>query len=189
MLWEQGFLPRATPVRFHTRSGLLTATARGEWIEIDLPAEAAQPVDPPADLIEALGVEPTYLGRNRFDYLVEIASEAGVRALAPDFHRLGTIETRGVIVTARTSGGAYDFVSRFFAPAVGVDEDPVTGSAHCCLGPYWQKHLGQDTFTAFQASARGGVVRVQVAGDRVRLGGQAITVFNADLNERVSSGP
>ena len=189
VLWEQGFLPRATPVRFHTRSGLLTATARGEWIEIDLPAEAAQPVDPPADLIEALGVEPTYLGRNRFDYVVEIASEAGVRALAPDFHRLGTIETRGVIVTARTSGGAYDFVSRFFAPAVGVDEDPVTGSAHCCLGPYWQKHLGQDTFTAFQASARGGVVRVLVAGDRVRLGGQAITVFNADLNERVSSGP
>ena len=141
VLWEQGFLPRATPVRFHTRSGPLTATARGEWIEIDLPAEAAQPVDPPADLIEALGVEPTYLGRNRFDYLVEIASEASVRALAPDFHRLGTIETRGVIVTAWTSGGAYDFVSRFLAPAVGVDEDPVTGSAHCCLGPYWQKHL------------------------------------------------
>ena len=116
-----------------------------------------------------------------FDYLVEVESEDEVRGLAPDFARLSSLETRGVIVTSRSTDPQYDFVSRFFAPRAGVDEDPVTGSAHCCLGPYWQGRLGKNEFTAFQASARGGVVHVRVAGDRTYLGGQAITVLRGEL--------
>ena len=153
------------------------------------PPLAEVATQPPQGLRAAIGVQPTYLGRNRFDYLIEVASEAEVRALTPDLHRLAAIATRGVIVTARATDTDCDFVSRFFAPAVGVDEDPVTGSAHCCLGPHWQQRLSRDTFTAFQASARGGVVRVEVDGDRVRLGGQAVTVFRAELDERCVSGP
>ena len=101
--------------------------------------------------------------------------------MTPDFARLGQIEVRGVIVTSRSASPDFDFISRFFAPWAGIDEDPVTGSAHCCLGPYWQKQLGKDEMTAYQASARGGVVRVGVAGDRVKLGGQAVTVMKGGL--------
>ena len=115
---------------------------------------------------------------------MEVESEAVVRALRPDFGRLGRLAAnRGVIVTSRASTPGYDFVSRFFAPAAGIDEDPVTGSAHCCLGPYWRRKLGKDAFSAHQASARGGDVRVTVAGDRVLLGGRAVTVFVAELRE------
>jgi PhzF family phenazine biosynthesis protein len=119
--------------------------------------------------------------RNRFDYLLELDSEPAVRRLAPDFTALRKIEARGVIVTARSSTAGFDFVSRFFAPAVGVDEDPVTGSAHCALGPYWGERLGKTGMTAFQASARGGIVRVRLEGDRVILGGQAVTVMAGEL--------
>jgi predicted PhzF superfamily epimerase YddE/YHI9 len=148
---------------------------------MDFPAEPDGPVSPPPDLAKALGVTPMYVGRNRFDYLVEVASEAVVRALKPDLAFLATLPVRGVIITSRASAPDYDFVSRFFAPGAGIPEDPVTGSAHCCLGPFWRGRLGKDEFVAYQASARGGVVRVRVQGQRVILGGSAVTVLRGEL--------
>jgi len=181
VLWEAGKLPGDRPARFHTLSGLLTAERRGEWIELDFPARPAEPAPAPPGLAEALGAEPLWVGKSRYDYLLELASEAAVRSLDPDHRRLGTLPVRGVIVTARAEQAPFDFVSRFFAPGAGVDEDPVTGSAHCTLGPYWAARLGKPELLAFQASARGGVVRVRVEGERVKLGGQAVTVLRGEL--------
>ncbi len=188
VLWETGALPAGETARFHTRSGLLTAVRRDGWIELDFPATPPVPADEPPGLHVALGVEPLAVRRSRFDYLIEIASAERVRSIAPDLARLATLPVRGVIVTAIGSQGSqggegseFDFVSRFFAPAAGVPEDPVTGSAHCALGPYWQERLGKSEMLAFQASKRGGVVRVRVEGDRVKLGGQAVTVLRGEL--------
>jgi PhzF family phenazine biosynthesis protein len=178
-LWEERVLE--TDARFHTLSGLLTATRNGDLIELDFPAKAEEPAEAPPLLLEALGAKPVYVGRNQFDYLVEVGSEEELRALDPDHARLRTIPVRGVIVTARSSDPRFDFVSRFFAPGSGVDEDPVTGSAHCALTPYWSKKLGKAEMTAYQASARGGVVHVRLAGDRVKLGGHAVTVLRGEL--------
>jgi PhzF family phenazine biosynthesis protein len=139
------------------------------------------PTEPPVGLFDALGISATIVGKARFDYLVLVESENDLRSLAPDFRRLAQVETRGVIVTARSDDSRFDFVSRFFAPAAGIDEDPVTGSAHCCLGPFWAERLGRSELTGFQASARGGIVRVRVAGDRVMLGGQAVTIWRGEL--------
>ena len=180
-LWEEGHLSPDAPARFHTRSGLLTCVRRGAWIEMDFPATPAQPADAPADLARALGAQPLFVGQSRFDYLVEVESEEAVRSLAPDLTLLARIPTRGIIVTSRASSPGYDVVSRFFAPQTGVNEDPVTGSAHCCLGPYWSERLGKSELNAYQASARGGVVRVRVQGERVILGGQAVTVLRGEL--------
>jgi len=181
VLWEDGHLPPDAQARFHTRSGLLLADRRGEWIELDFPVKIAIPAEPPAELLPALGVQARFVGQNAFDYLVEVESEDVLRRMAPDFSVLRKLTVRGVIVTARPAGTEFDFVSRFFAPGAGVDEDPVTGSAHCALGPYWAGRLGKEEFTAYQASARGGVVRVRVKGERVILGGQAVTVMRAEL--------
>lgn len=181
VLWESGALAAGAQARFHTRSGLLTAVHCGDWIELDFPAKREAPAQPPADLLPALGVEAVYIGRNEFDYLVEVEAEVAVRSLAPDFTRLGRLPVRGVIVTSRSASPEFDFVSRFFAPAVGVNEDPVTGSAHTCLGPFWGARLGKDDLKACQVSARGGVLRVGVRGERVLLGGQAVTVLKAEL--------
>jgi PhzF family phenazine biosynthesis protein len=189
VLWEQGELGPDETARFHTRSGLLTALRRGDWIELDFPAAPVVAAEPPAGLVEALGVEPVFAGRSARDNLIEVASEAEVQALAPDFTALRRIEARGVIVTSRAStpnpstgsGQGFDFVSRFFGPRVGIDEDPVTGSAHCTLGPYWQERLGKTEMLAYQASARGGVVRVAVRGRRVGIAGQAITMLRGEL--------
>ena len=181
VLWEDGHLPRGEQARFISKSGLLTADARDEFIELDFPAGPTSPAEAPVDLALGLGVEFTFVGVTPFDYLVEVGSEAIVRALRPDMSALARIDTRGVIVTARATTSKYDFVSRFFGPRAGVPEDPVTGSAHCALGPYWQSRLGKDSFFAHQASARGGDVRVVVSGDRVKLGGQAVTVLRGEL--------
>jgi PhzF family phenazine biosynthesis protein len=181
VLWEDGHLPPGAQARFDTKSGRLTADRRGEWIEMDFPSQAVQPAEPPDSLLEALGVRGKYVGRNRTDYLVEVESEAEVRALHPDMTRLRALPMRGVIVTARASSAGFDFVSRFFAPGSGVDEDPVTGSAHCALAPYWSAQLNKTSMLGFQASSRGGVVAVRVAGDRVILGGQAVTVLRGEL--------
>ena len=181
VLWEEGHLPPGVAARFHTRSGLLTAERRGEWIELDFPATPERPAPSPAGLAEALGAEPRHVGRTRFDYFVELDSEATVRALRPDQGALAALPARGVIVTSRAAGDGFDFVSRFFAPASGIPEDPVTGSAHCALGPYWGVRLGKAEMLAYQASARGGVVRMRLAGDRVKLGGQAVTVLRGEL--------
>jgi len=181
VLWETDRQPAATPVRFHTRSGLLTATRDGDAIVIDFPAVPVEPCPPLPELVEALGAEPVAVGRNRMDVLVELPSEAAVRGLRPDFGRLAAVPVRGVIVTARSDESEYDFVSRFFAPAAGVPEDPVTGSAHCALGPYWMARLGKADLVGRQVSRRGGVVRVGVRGDRVHLGGRAVTVLRGEL--------
>jgi PhzF family phenazine biosynthesis protein len=181
ILWETGRLGRDQQARFHTRSGLLTAIRKGDWIEMDFPARIEEPVEPPPDLLPSLGIQGLYVGKNLFDYLVEVASAEIVRQMKPDFSRLSSLPVRGVIVASRSDVPEYDFVSRFFAPAVGVNEDPVTGSAHCCLGPYWAGKLHKNEFLAYQASARGGVLRVRVDGERVLLGGQAITVLAGEL--------
>lgn len=180
-LWETGQLAADEQACFHTRSGLLTATRHGEWIELDFPAKRETQADAPPDLLRGLSVTPVYVGKNEFDYLVQVDSEAIVRALNPDMTLLEATGARGIIVTSAAHTQPYDFVSRFFAPGSGIDEDPVTGSAHCCLGPFWQQRLGKNEFTAYQASARGGVVRVRVVGDRVLLRGQAVTVLRGEL--------
>jgi len=179
-LWTQGHSD-AAELRFATRSGTLTAQRRGGQIELDFPSTPPQPADPPPNLLDALGAKASYVGRNKFDYLVAVESEAVLRGLKPDFTRLAALPVRGIIVTARSAEPSFDFVSRFFAPASGVDEDPVTGSAHCCLAPYWGRKLGKEAMRAYQASERGGVIGVRVAGDRVFLAGTAVTVTRGEL--------
>jgi PhzF family phenazine biosynthesis protein len=182
VLWEDGHLPQGSQARFHTRSGLLTADRRGDWIELNFPIKVATAAQGPNDLLPALGIaSPVAVAKNVFDYLVEVESEKELRALKPDHARLRKIPVRGVIVTARSSTPEFDFISRFFAPGSGVDEDPVTGSSHTALGPYWGAKLGKTEMTGYQASARGGVVRVRLDGDRIVLGGQAVTVMHATL--------
>jgi PhzF family phenazine biosynthesis protein len=181
ILFERGFLGEDEKARFYTRSGLLTARCSGSWIELNFPSEPAADSTAPEDLIRALGIKPKYVGKNRFDYIIEVASEDDVGKMRPDFSMLSRVTTRGVMVTSLSRSGAYDFVSRFFAPGVGINEDPVTGSAHCCLGPFWKEKLGKSELTAYQASERGGVVKVRVEGDRVSLSGQAVTVLKGEL--------
>jgi PhzF family phenazine biosynthesis protein len=187
VLWETGQLRPEETARFHTRSGLLTAAREGDWITLDFPATPETPAAPPDGLREALGVTPEYVGKNQFDYLVEVGSEETLRRLRPDGSLLAKLPVRGVIVTCRSEAPEYDFVSRFFGPGAGIPEDPATGSSHCCLGPFWQRRLGKTEFTAYQASARGGVVRVRVNGDRVLLGGQAVTVLRGELAEAATA--
>jgi len=184
VLWQTGRLAEHEPARFHTKSGLLTCTRRNGWIEMDFPATPATPVDsPPADLLPALGLAPgTAVARSRFDFLVELPSEQQVRAMQPDFARLARVPARGVIVTARSADPQFDFVSRFFAPQTGINEDPVTGSSHCCLGPWWRDRLGKSQLLARQVSRRGGVISVTVvSNDRTLLAGQAVTVLRGQL--------
>ena len=181
VLWESGKLKPNSEAVFHTRSGVLTARRRSGWIDMDFPAEPAAAEEAPPALIEALGVRPKFIGRNRMDYLVEVASEGALRNVDPDYRLLKNVTGRGVIVTSRSDAGDYDFISRFFAPAAGIDEDPVTGSAHCCLGPYWSQKLGKDIMLAYQASPRGGIVGVELKGDRVILRGRAVTVVRGEL--------
>jgi PhzF family phenazine biosynthesis protein len=179
-LWELGRLRPQDAAEFQTRSGILTATRQDHWIELDFPATPAEAVDAPPGLVDALGATPVYVGRSRFDYLVELSGEQEVEQLQPDLTRLRSVPARGVIVTG-LSRGSDDFVSRFFAPASGIDEDPVTGSSHCCLGPFWSRRLDKRTLLARQISARGGVIKVHVDGERVRLAGQAVTTIRGEV--------
>jgi PhzF family phenazine biosynthesis protein len=181
VLWETGLAEPGQTIHFQTLSGVLRAERQGGWIELDFPALVTKPCTPPEGLVESLGAAPTYIGSYGMDYLCEMADERQVRSLQPDIARLGTLRTRGVIVTSRSLDPAFDFVSRFFAPAAGVAEDPVTGSAHCALAPYWAAKLGRNELLGYQASRRGGAVRVRVQGERVHLGGQAVTVVRGEL--------
>lgn len=188
-LWSTGRLDPAGPAHFHTRSGWLAAHPQASpyagRITLDFPATRPVASAAPKGLAEALGAPLSWVGKSRFDYLVEVADEAAVRGLDPDLVALARLPVRGLIVTARgTARGAdqrFDFVSRFFAPAAGVAEDPVTGSAHCALAPYWAERLGANALTGYQASSRGGVVGVEVRGERVQLTGRAITVMSGQL--------
>ncbi len=181
VLWSTGEHPLDRPARFDTRSGILTATRRGDWIELDFPATPEQATSVPPGLLEALELPSVYVGKSRFDYLVEVDDEATVRRMRPDFSRLRALEARGVIVTSRSADPAFDFVSRYFAPVFGIDEDPATGSTHCCLAEFWSRRLGKNTFHARQLSERGGVIQAVLDGDRVRLLGQAVTVLRGEL--------
>ncbi len=181
ILYETGQLSPAKEARFHTRSGLLTAVKKDQEIELNFPATPPQEIDPPEGLADSLGVVPQYIGESIYDYLVRVESEQEVRDARPDFGKLEKLGVRGVMLTSRSETAGYDFISRFFAPGAGVDEDPVTGSAHCCLGPYWMDELGKGELMAYQASPRGGEVRVRVGTERVYLGGKAVTVLHGEL--------
>jgi len=181
ILWETDALGRDETAEFHTLSGVLKATTRGDLIELDFPSEPESTAEAPDGLLESLGVTPLYIGKNRFDYLVEVESEEIIRNLRPDFALLKDVPARGVMVTSVSDAPEYDFVSRFFGPAAGIDEDPATGSAHCCLGPYWRKRLRKSELTAYQASRRGGVIHLSIRDDRVLIAGRAVTVMRVEL--------
>lgn len=181
-LWTAGIAERHEPLCFHTRSGVLTCTRDGEFIELDFPSLPASAVPPDQSLLDALGVNAAqFVGRSKFDYLVVLAAPGMVRSLRPDFGKLSEVPTRGVIVTARSDDPRYNFISRFFAPAVGINEDPVCGSAHCSLAVYWAEQLGKQELMAHQSSARGGVLRLRLNAGRVVLGGQAVTIWQGEL--------
>lgn len=181
LLWSEGHVPDGETLRFDTLSGRLTASRRGDLIELDFPSEPPAAAEAPPGLARALGETPLWVGRNRLDYIVELGSEAAVRSVHPDLTAIAGYDVRGVIVTSRSASAGFDFVSRFFAPGAGVPEDPVTGSAHCCLGPFWGDRLQKTTLVGYQASPRGGSIRVTLAGDRVLLGGHAVTVHCGSL--------
>jgi PhzF family phenazine biosynthesis protein len=181
LLWEEGHLKPAQTATFYTRSGILTARPPGDMIWLDFPATPVRPATMLPDLERAVGSPIKYLGQTAFDYLVEIESEATLRSLAPDLGLLARLPVRGVVITTGSADGKHDFVSRFFAPRLGVPEDPVTGSTHCALGPFWAARLGRNELVGYQASSRGGTVRVRVDGERVHLGGQAVTVLRGEL--------
>ncbi len=180
-LWTSKLYSVSDTLRFHTKSGLLTCQHSGKFIELDFPATPSSPAVPADGLVAALGAEPAFVGKSRFDYLVAFDSAETVRKLRPDYQKLGAVPCRGVIATAQSDDPQFDFISRFFAPAVGVNEDPVCGSAHCALTPYWAARLAKQELMAYQASARGGVLRLRLNGDRVILGGQAVTVWRGEL--------
>jgi PhzF family phenazine biosynthesis protein len=183
VIWSFAHLHSDTPIQFDTKSGVLIATKKGDWIELDFPANLSQQITPPPELSQALGVSCKAVYQNSLGYLVEVESEELVRLLQPNFQQMLQLPIANIIVTSQAKiGSEYDFVSRFFAPSVGINEDPVTGSAHCCLAPYWRDRLNKDEFLAYQASSRGGVVKVRYTGsDRVFLGGQAVTVVHGEL--------
>lgn len=187
VLWQQGLASQEAELCFSTRTGILKASRRSDDIELDFPLEPDEPVTPPADLLRALGVSASYVGKNRFDFIVEVDSEHTLRQIAPDFRLLKTVRCRGIIVTCRSPDRRYDFLSRAFFPSLGVDEDPVCGSAHCCLGPFWKQRLGKSEFVAYQASARGGIVQVRVTDKRAYLGGRAVIVARGELQEPCDS--
>jgi PhzF family phenazine biosynthesis protein len=185
VLWEENVVPAAAACRFHTRSGVLTARKEsGGWIAVEFPRESVVPIAIPADAERALGVKAVAAAESgRLNYLVlELASAADVRNAAPDFTLASKLPHKGLVITSLADAGTgYDVVSRFFAPRMGVNEDPATGSAHCVLGVYWGAKLGRGDMLAYQASARGAVIRVNVAPDRVTLAGQAVTVLRGEL--------
>ncbi len=180
-LWQTGALPLEAEARFHTLSGWLSCKREGDWIAMDFPTKAITPCVAPEGLAEALGVEPRFVGINAMDYLVEVADAVTLRRLTPNVTALASLPVRGVIVTSPSDTPEFDFPSRFFAPAVGVNEDPVTGSAHCALGPYWEAKRGKSELVGYQASARGGVVKLSVRGERILLCGQAVLVSRVEL--------
>lgn len=180
VLWESRRLAADVVARFETRSGLLTATRAGDDVALDFPADPVAPAEPERDLLEAIGLGDAVASTGRIGWVLEVADARAVRDARPDFARLAAFDL--VVLTARADDDtAYDFVSRCFGPKFGIDEDPVTGSAHCALGPYWAERLGKTELTGYQASARGGVVLVRVDGDRTALAGRAVTVTRGEL--------
>lgn len=181
VLWEDGIVSPQEEIRFHTRGGELRAWREQDWIAMEFPIRKAHEIPLPEELPAALGVHPVWIGRSEEDLLAVLGSEKQVRSLRPDPLLLRRLNARGVIVTSEAVSAGSDFVSRFFAPRVGVDEDPVTGSAHCTLAPYWEERLGRTNLIGYQVSSRGGKVRTRVNNDRVEISGQAVTVLQLQL--------
>jgi predicted PhzF superfamily epimerase YddE/YHI9 len=181
VLAHLGQLAEGSVAAFSTRSGILGARRTGSRIVLDFPSLPVKPTDPPAGVLESLGVEPVFVGRSAIDVLVEVESEEVLRGIAPDFKRLGLVKTRGVIVTSKSRDPEYDFASRSFFPALGIDEDPVCGSAHCALAPYWYKKLGKSRMIGHQVSLRGGTVFVEVRGERIDLGGEGVIFSTGEI--------
>ncbi|MBO3463874.1 PhzF family phenazine biosynthesis protein [Aetokthonos hydrillicola Thurmond2011] len=184
VLWSEGYIAPNEPIHFHTKSGVLIAQKQGEWIELDFPVNHSQVISAPQELGEVLGVPMKCVMKNSLAYLVEVESEDVVREIQPNFELLKSLPIANVIVTSSThKGSEYDFISRFFAPGVGINEDPVTGAAHCCLAPFWRERQKKDQFLAYQASKRGGVLKVRYdGGSRVYLGGQAVSIIRGELS-------
>jgi predicted PhzF superfamily epimerase YddE/YHI9 len=181
VLFETGVLPANRQARFHTLSGVLTVDLQDNMLLMRFPAEPPKEMPVLPIVSRIFGVTPVYTGQNRFDMLIHVRDADTVTDFVPDFYELSQIPVRGIILTSKSEDPQFDFISRFFAPRVGVNEDSVTGSAHCCLGPYWSKILGKTELRAYQASARGGEVRVQVLPTAVNLGGYAVTVMHGEL--------
>lgn len=177
IIWESQVVGIDEMIKFETRSGILTAKRKGDWIELDFPAKRAQSAPAPDGLLESIGIEAAGCFRNQFDYLLELPTAEDIRDIKPDFKALSKVDCRGVMVTAPSDVEGQDYICRFFAPAVGVDEDPVTGSAHCCLAPFWSERFGKNRLIGYQASQRGGIVDTEVIGERVLLRGKAVTVM------------
>jgi PhzF family phenazine biosynthesis protein len=181
LLFNKSFMSRDQLIYFYTRSGELQAMMADGWVTLNFPAFEEKPFIETDKVREALGVNPVEVVKSGENVIVELETSDEVRNLNPDFIKLMKIPLHGVAVTARSDVPEYDFISRYFAPWVGIDEDPVTGSAHACLGPYWRKRLKKKKMIAYQASARGGVVKVEIQGNRVLLGGQAILILEGEL--------
>ncbi len=182
VLWSENHLSARESARFHTKSGLLIAKKQEDWIELDFPANPSEDISTPPEISEALGVPVKTVMRNSLGYLVEVESENLVKNIEPNFTLLAKLFPEVIVTSIAESNSKYDFVSRFFCPGLGINEDPVTGAAHCCLAPYWRNKLNKDEFLAYQASSRGGVVKVKYPGeDRVYLRGQAVTVLRGEL--------
>ena len=179
--WFLGFVDKEKSITFHTKSGVLKAQLIDDWVQLQFPAILEEKVVVPDLLIKALGVEPVYVGKNKLDYLVEVESEDIVRNLKPNIDLITQLPVRGVIVTSQSSTNELDFISRFFSPAQGIIEDYVNGSSHCCLGPYWKNKLHKTDFIAYQASERGGIIKVRVLDENVLLCGKSITIFDGQL--------
>ncbi|MEK4538343.1 PhzF family phenazine biosynthesis protein [Peribacillus sp. FSL K6-1552] len=180
-LWGKGYVQKNKPIVYQTKSGVLTSKLVDGMVQLEFPSLMEKEAIAPDLLIKALGVAPTYVGQNKLDYLIEVQSEEIVRNLNPDIDLIAQLPIRGIIVTSQSDSSEYDFVSRFFSPAQGLNEDYVTGSAHCCLGPYWKSKLNKNIFQAYQASERGGVLKVEVVEDIVKLSGNAVTIFEGNL--------
>ncbi|MFC9599390.1 PhzF family phenazine biosynthesis protein [Peribacillus butanolivorans] len=180
-LWGKGFAQKNKPIVYQTKSGVLTSKLVDGMVQLEFPSLIEKEAIAPDLLIKALGVAPTYVGQNKWDYLIEVQSEEIVRNLNPDIDLIAQLPIRGIIVTSQSDSSEYDFVSRFFSPAQGLNEDYVTGSAHCCLGPYWKSKLDKNIFQGYQASERGGVIKVEVVEDIVKLSGNAVTIFEGNL--------
>ncbi|MGB9839034.1 PhzF family phenazine biosynthesis protein [Thermovenabulum sp.] len=181
ILWEEGFLEEGKEAIFYTKSGVLKAFKEKEYIILDFPLEPAEPAEIPGELKKALNVPVIFAGKNRMDYLIEVEDEEYIKNLKPDFELLKKVNARGIILTSASSNPEFDFISRFFAPAVGINEDPVTGSAHCCLGPYWSNKLKKDSLIAYQASKRGGILKLRILKERIHIGGKAVTFFKTEI--------
>ncbi len=181
ILWEEKLLPKDADAEFNTLSGQLIVKNIKDEYEMNFPASKVSGSEFNAELINALGVEPVSLAETEHNYIVELANDDAVFSVSPDFIALSKLKKFGTIITSKSSDERFDFISRYFVPAKGINEDPVTGSAHCALGPYWSQKTGKKSFSAYQASLRGGSMKIKLDGGRIFLTGKAVTFLKGEI--------